>query len=878
MPNVTLTEVAADQPITGIAAGISVAIVHADRGPVGTPILVTSWAQYVEWFGYYRTDSYASYSIRGFFNNGGRSLWVIRVVGDDSRNAGGANDDKVETSKAQLTKGAADGLLQIQSDTRGMDGTLINVTLEANTSDATTVTLANTYDITLKLASVSAWKKSAKVCATVLNGQAHLVTAGHAVPSATNSVVFYASTAGIAGNSLSVTVIDSGGGGLAASFNALNTKLTIDLGGATPTAAQVVAAVNVLAKSILAYAAGSGADVWNAVAAEAYLASGIATVPALVTGSYGGTGLTAMGAYTRSWLAGTGSVTAASDVFTDTTYLDGLTAVAAKVLPGDKLIVWNGANAGCYTIATVTAEDAFTVTENFGATQANIIYTIMGTDGAYGHVTADLVSPGVLGDSFSLRITKETGGATLKAVLSVTDTDNATRELEEFENLSPNSADSNFIETVIAAESEWFTLDTFPEYIKSNGTGSSTAGDPALTDATATFEDDEVEVGDFVVVSSATAAADVRVYEVTAIVSNTELTLDENFVGTQADVVYEVLGSDSTGAALLALVGTGLTITFGGGVDDIPNKDDYLGNSVAKTGVYAIDNIPVKSRPTKLWVPDAPIIVDSSGVDATDLINIAMGEYCAARQYLRYCFPNERGLSPAQTIIAAAADTIDNKWVAEYYNWGKMNDPVSGSLKLAPLHGHMVGQAVAMGAGAIGEGDHQAVANVVIADVVSLEYEVSDDEAELLNDNNINCIRNWNGIRNMGDRVRTSDAAWKWLHKRDVAIRMNQSILNSLKTWVNFVVNAVNTYGKISKVCDAYLRTEDRRFNPTGALENPTNPGAAPYYISCSIETPGNSLAKTKITAAIGYSIVNTVEDVEVRVGLWDGGAVLEEV
>ena len=878
MPNVTLTEVAADQPITGIAAGISVAIVHTDRGPVGTPILVTSWAQYVEWFGYYRTDSYASYSIRGFFNNGGRSLWVIRVVGDDSRGAGGANASKVLTSKAQLSKGAADGELLIQSDTRGIEGTLINVTLEANTSDATTVTLANTYDITLKLASVNAWKKSAKVCATVLNGQAHLVTAGHAAPSATNSVVFYAYTPGTAGNSLSVTVVDTGGGGLVASFNALQTKLTIDLGGATPTAAQVVVAVNALAKSIRSYSAGSGADVWNAVAAEASLASGIATVPALVTGSFGGTGLTAMGAYTRSWLAGTGSVTLGSDVFTDTTYIDTLTAVTSKVLPGDKLIVWNGANAGCYTIATIPAQDELTVEENFGATQSNIIYTIMGTSGSYGHVAADLVSPGVLGDSFSLRITKETGGATLKAVLSVTDTDNATRELEEFENLSPNSADSNFIETIIAAESEWFTLDTFPEYIKSSGTASSTLGAATLTDLTATFQDDEVEVGDFVVVSSATTPADVRVYEVLVVVSNTVLTLNENFTGTQADVVYTVLGADSTGAALLALVGTGLTITFGGGVDDIPDKDDYLGDSTLKTGVYAIDNIPVKSRPTKLWVPDAPIIVDSSGVDATDLINIAMGEYCLLRQYLRYCFPNERGLSPAQTIVAAAVDTIDNKWVAEYYNWGKMNDPVSGSLKLAPLHGHMVGQAVAMGAGAIGEGDHQAAANVVIADVVSLEYEVSDDEAELLNTNNINCIRNWNGIRNMGDRVRTSDAAWKWLHKRDVAIRVNQSILNSLKTWVNFAVNAVNTYGKITKVCDAYLRTEDRRFDPMGAFQNPANPAAAPYYISCSIDTPGNSLASTKIITNIGYAVVDTVEDVEVRVSLWDGGATLDEV
>lgn len=881
MPGVTLTEIQADQPITGISTGISVAIVHADRGPVGTPVLVTGYAQYVEWFGYYRNDSYASYSVRGFFNTGGRSLWVIRVAGEDARNSGGANATKVATSKAQVIKGAADGILNVQSDVTGIPGTLVNLTVEANTSDATTATLTNAYDITLKIASASAWKRSAKVCSTVLNGQAHLVTAGHAAPSATNSVVFYATTPGTAGNSCSVTVIDTGGGGLTAVFNALGTKLTLDLGGATPTGAEVVVAVNaLLVGNVRCYAAGSGADVWNAAKAEAYLASGLATIPALVTASFGGTGLTALAASTRTWLAGTGSVTAASDVFTDTTYLDTLTAVADKVLPGDKLIIWNGANKGCYTFATVEGEDSLTVDEDFATSQSNILYTIMGTNAAYGHATADLVSPGGRGDSFSLRLAKESSGLTLKAVLSVTDGDAATRELELFENLSPNSTDPNFIESIIAAESEWFTFEAFPEYIKSSGTGTTAAGAATLTDLAATFEDDEVAAGDFVVISSATTAVDVRVYEVVSITSNTSLVLNENFVGAQADAVYDILGEDATGNALLALVGTGMTITFGGGVDDIPDKEDYLGDETLKTGVYAIDDIPVKSRPTKLWVPDVSTIVDSGGVDATNLVNMAMGEFCSSltRQYLRYCFPNERGLTPAQTIVAAAADGVDNKWVVEYYNWGKMNDPLSGSLKLVPLHGHMVGQAVAMAAGAIGEGDHQAVANVIIADVVSLEYEVSDSEAELLNVANINCIRNWNGIRNMGDRVRTSDAAWKWLHKRDVAIRVNQSILTSLKTWVNFTVNAPSTYGKISKVVDAYLRGGDRRLVPIGPFLNVKNPAGPPYYIACDATTPGNDLAKTKIILAIGYSIVNTVEDVEVRVGLWDGGASLLEV
>jgi hypothetical protein len=589
-----------------------------------------------------------------------------------------------------------------------------------------------------------------------------------------------------------------------------------------------------------------------------------------------------MTAWTKTWLAGTGSVTASGDTFTDTTAIDGFDPVASKVVPGDKLIIFNGANKGCYTIDTIPSTSSVTVTESFGTTQANCIYSIMGTSGAYGHFTADLVSPGEAGDDFELTIEKEFGGTTLKATLTVTDGDGAVRTLETHENLSPVSTSASYIETIIAANSDLFTVDAFAENIKATGTASSAAGDATITHVGATFEDDGVEVGDYFICTSATTAADVRVYEITEVTDNTHLEVSENFTGTQADVVYSIVGEDTTGAALLSLVGSsGITITFGGGVNDTPEKDDYIGSSTTHTGMYGIDTIPVKSRPTKFWIPDAPIVVDSSGVDSTNLLNQSAGEFCSntSRQYLRYAFASERGLTPANAISAAASDGIDNKFVAEYYNWIKVNDPVTGTTKLVPPVGHMTGQAIGVAAGQFGkEGDHDAVANIIIIGAVGLEYDVTDGEATLLNESNINCIRDWNGIRNMGDRVRTTVAEWKWLHKRDVAIRLNQSIFQSLRTWVNFTPNALNTYGKITKAVDGYLISEDRTKNPTGALLNVRYPAEKPYYVDCTYETPGNSLEKTKIYVNIGYSIVNTVEDVELRVGLWDGGSSAEEV
>lgn len=52
----------------------------AERGPINTPTLVTSWEQFLRKFGGYITSGYLAYAARGFFDNGGSVLWVNRIA------------------------------------------------------------------------------------------------------------------------------------------------------------------------------------------------------------------------------------------------------------------------------------------------------------------------------------------------------------------------------------------------------------------------------------------------------------------------------------------------------------------------------------------------------------------------------------------------------------------------------------------------------------------------------------------------------------------------------------------------------------------------------------------------------------------------------
>src|SRR4051794_17845859 len=91
-PGVYVQEVpSAVKPIEGVSTSTAAFIGVADKGPVcGTllpnskiaePVKVTSFTDYQRQFGGFRRDSFLTYAAQAFFQNGGRRLYVVRIVG-----------------------------------------------------------------------------------------------------------------------------------------------------------------------------------------------------------------------------------------------------------------------------------------------------------------------------------------------------------------------------------------------------------------------------------------------------------------------------------------------------------------------------------------------------------------------------------------------------------------------------------------------------------------------------------------------------------------------------------------------------------------------------------------------------------------------------
>ena len=88
-PGVFIEEInTGPRPIEGVGTSMAAFVGFAASGPVNQPILITSWEQYVQTYGGLQESgtrngflegSYLGYSLYGYFNNGGRRCYVIRL-------------------------------------------------------------------------------------------------------------------------------------------------------------------------------------------------------------------------------------------------------------------------------------------------------------------------------------------------------------------------------------------------------------------------------------------------------------------------------------------------------------------------------------------------------------------------------------------------------------------------------------------------------------------------------------------------------------------------------------------------------------------------------------------------------------------------------
>ena len=92
-PGVYVEEISTGpRPIEGVSTSTTGFAGQTERGPLA-PKLVTSWQEFVSWYGTYvdrnpaMKNIFLPYAVRGFFDNGGQRLFVARVAGPDAGTA-----------------------------------------------------------------------------------------------------------------------------------------------------------------------------------------------------------------------------------------------------------------------------------------------------------------------------------------------------------------------------------------------------------------------------------------------------------------------------------------------------------------------------------------------------------------------------------------------------------------------------------------------------------------------------------------------------------------------------------------------------------------------------------------------------------------------
>jgi phage tail sheath protein FI len=79
-PGVWFERVDQAAPIAELRTDVAAFVGTAERGPVHTPVPVTSWEQFEAVFGAFLATSYLAWSVKAFFDNGGRRCHVVRVA------------------------------------------------------------------------------------------------------------------------------------------------------------------------------------------------------------------------------------------------------------------------------------------------------------------------------------------------------------------------------------------------------------------------------------------------------------------------------------------------------------------------------------------------------------------------------------------------------------------------------------------------------------------------------------------------------------------------------------------------------------------------------------------------------------------------------
>ncbi len=313
------------------------------------------------------------------------------------------------------------------------------------------------------------------------------------------------------------------------------------------------------------------------------------------------------------------------------------------------------------------------------------------------------------------------------------------------------------------------------------------------------------------------------------------------------------------------------TVALSGGGAAAPsrlNATDYVGDPAERSGfggLEAIDEI------TMVAVPDLMSAYQRGLIDleAVQTVQLGMISHCELMGDRMAILDAPPGLN-AQQVFEWRVDAAgyDSKYATLYWPWIKVLDPATGQNVHVPPSGHMAG---IWSRNDDTRGVFKAPANEVVRGAVSLEFNITKGEHDLLNPKGINCIRAFpgRGIRVWGARTLSSDPLWRYVNVRRLFNFLEKSILNGTD-WVVFEPNDPKLWAKINRTIASFLVMQWR----AGALFGRTPQEA--FYVKCDDETnPSEAIDAGQVLCEIGVAPVKPAEFVIFRLSQFSGGTSL---
>ncbi|BBU33485.1 hypothetical protein BTHE68_72190 (plasmid) [Burkholderia sp. THE68] len=297
----------------------------------------------------------------------------------------------------------------------------------------------------------------------------------------------------------------------------------------------------------------------------------------------------------------------------------------------------------------------------------------------------------------------------------------------------------------------------------------------------------------------------------------------------------------------------GSQVLTDGGADDANGlgSDDYVGlpaeARLQAQGLSALELDPFRDV-ALVYAPNVDKDIAGKIIDHCELLRFRFA-----------VVDSPKGQNNPGALDPRTGMNTDSSYVAFYYPWIVISDPVTGARKLVPPGGHSIGVYARTDTE---RGVFKAPANETVRGALDLEYDINDATQDTLNPRGVNVIRRFpgRGIRVWGARTLTSNSLWKYVSVRRLFIFLERSIYEGTQ-WVVFEPNDSRLWARVTDTIRLFLRSQWR----LGALFGRTEEQA--FFINCNETVMSqDDILNGRLICEIGIAPVRPAEFVIFRI------------